>query len=51
MKTWRCAICRMEAEAADARQAERALVAHWRAEHLTVAGSWKERYADRPADS
>lgn len=51
MKAWRCAICRLEGEAADARLAERQLVQHWREQHFHVRGSWKERDADIPADT
>jgi hypothetical protein len=48
MKTWRCAICKVEGEAADERTAERAMVHHWRIEHLTVEG---RRDADHVSDA
>lgn len=48
MNTWRCAICKQTGEAADPRTAERAMVHHWRTEHLTIEG---RRDADHAADA
>ena len=50
-KTWRCAICKVTGEAADARLAERQMVEHWRENHFNVRGTWKERDAGPAADA
>jgi hypothetical protein len=51
VKTWRCAICKVTGEAADARLAERQMVEHWRQCHFNVRGTWKERDARPAAES